>query len=265
MTLMQGPVIADKPEGRVIAVTGKGGVGKTVLTALMTVILARQGDGRRVLAIDADSAVSLPYILGLPVTGTVSDIRDKLISDPRAKRDIEDIPMKRVIGGVLHHAPGIDLLVMGRPEGPGCFCLLNDLLRYGIETLSRDYDVTLVDCEAGPEQVNRRVVRIVDTLLIVSDSSVRGIRTAAVIKKVAERGGEDGPARVGLVINKVRRGSTRVLDEATEQHGLKRLGHIPHDPHIARLDLLGRPVFELPRESPALASVRSIVREIGLL
>lgn len=246
-----------------IAVTGKGGTGKTILAALIVGLLAR-AEGKRILAIDADSAVSLPHALGLPVNRTVGDIREELINDPAAKRRIEDIPMGDVIASVLGSSQNVSLLVMGRPEGPGCFCMLNDLLRYGIETLSRDFDVTVIDCEAGPEQVNRRVVRSVDTLVIVSDTSVRSMNTAAVIKRVAEGSGEVRPSTIGLVVNRMKTGSEIVVADAVQRTGLNVLGYIPEDENITGYDMAGKPVTDLPDDSPAVVAVRRILQELQL-
>ncbi|MEW6034029.1 MAG: AAA family ATPase [Chloroflexota bacterium] len=255
--------VPQSDDRRVVAVTGKGGAGKTLLAALIVGLLARRGD-RRILAIDADSAVSLPLALGVPVGRTVGDIREELISDPSAKRRVEDIPMSRVIADALGGGRGIDLLVMGRPEGPGCFCMLNDLLRYGIESLSRDYDVTVIDCEAGPEQVNRRVVRSVDTLIVVSDTSARGLNTARVIKRVAESSGGIKPVNVGLVVNRVRPGSEGAVAVMSRETDLRVLGYIPEDDNVTRYDLTGRPLADLPDDSPAMVAVHGILRELGL-
>jgi len=155
--------------GRKIAITGKGGSGKTMLTAIMTRILAGSGN-LKILAIDADSAVNLPYALGVKVGETVAEIRRQIIEEPGVKAEMQNKHISNVMAEALESGKGFDLLVMGRPEGPGCYCGINDLLRYGIDRLSREYDITLIDCEAGPEQVNRRVVQGVDVLVIVTDA-----------------------------------------------------------------------------------------------
>ncbi|MFH1625141.1 MAG: AAA family ATPase, partial [Pseudomonadota bacterium] len=243
--------------GRVIAVTGKGGSGKTVLVAIMAGILSKDG-GRKILLIDADSAACLPSALGVAVESTVGDIREEIITDPEAKKRIEDIPMREVIGDVMGQGRGFDLLVMGRPEGPGCFCAVNDLLRYGIETLSKDFDITLIDCEAGPEQVNRRVVRSVDTLVIVTDTSVRGIHNAELIKKIAEEYEGSKPTKIGLVVNRMREEGKAILG-LVEKTGLEILGCIPEDESITRSDSAGRPIIDLPHDSPGVMAVREIL------
>jgi CO dehydrogenase maturation factor len=149
---------------KVIAVAGKGGTGKTMLSALMIRILGSE-QGAKILAIDADSSVSLSYALGMDKIETLSDVRAKLIEDPFMRKQVMERHIRDVIGNILKHSNGFDLLVMGRPEGPGCYCGINDLLRYGIESLSKEYDFVIVDGEAGPEQINRRVLRRINILI----------------------------------------------------------------------------------------------------
>ena len=247
--------------GRVIAVTGKGGSGKTVLVAIMADVLSKEGK-YRILLIDADSAVCLPSALGVTVNRTVGDIREEIIRDPEARSKIDDTPIRMVLGDVIGRGKGFDLLVMGRPEGPGCFCAVNDLLRYGIETLSKDFDITLIDCEAGPEQVNRRVVRSVDTLVIVTDTSIRGIHNAELIKRIVEEDENTKRTQIGLVINRVKEESKGIIGLARET-GLNILGYIPEDENITRFDSVGKPITNLPGDSPSVGAVREILGEIG--
>ena len=243
-----------------MAVTGKGGSGKTMLTALLTGILAR--DGRlRTLAIDADSAISLPYALGMKVTVTVAEIRRQIIEDPYVKAEIDQRPMRDVMAEALVPGKGFDLLVMGRPEGPGCYCYVNDLLRYGIERLSKDFDVTLVDCEAGPEQVNRRVVKGVDVLIIVTDGSLRGMQAARAITEVARTDEEMRSTRTYLVVNRFKTENRLITAQAADWN-LEVLGFIPEDETLAEYDSIGKPLIELPDTSPSLVAAREIVRKL---
>ena len=195
--------------GKTIALSGKGGTGKTVLSTLMIKCLTDRKN-ISILAVDADSAKSLPYTLGVPVEKTVSDYRQEIINNPDEKRRIADLPMGSVIREIVVSKPGFDLLVMGRPEAPGCFCAVNDLLRYGIETLSQDYDVTIIDGEAGPEQINRRVIQSLDALVVMADTSFRSLRTASEIMAVAQKQDIVDVAHTGLVINKCMGADERV-------------------------------------------------------
>ena len=249
-----------RKNGRNIAITGKGGTGKTVLSTLMIKVLCERGN-MRVLAVDADSATSLPYTLGMMAGKTVGGLRQDIIENPEEKRRIADEHIRTVIKNILAPGKGFDLLVMGRPEAPGCFCTVNDLLRYGIETLAQDYDITIIDGEAGPEQVSRRVIQSIDTLLIVADASNRSLQTARDIVKVAQRHGNIEVTRTGLIINKFK-GDRGRAEEVTRQMGLEILGYIPEDENVAHYDSLGRPLLELPADSPSLVAIPQILRQI---
>jgi len=242
----------------VIAITGKGGVGKTLLTTLMIKILCHRG--KRLLAIDADSAISLPHTLGVNIRKTVGQIREEIITDPQARGRIMDKHIRLVISEAVEHHPHFDLLVMGRLEGPGCFCAVNDLLRYGIETLAQDYELILIDGEAGPEQINRRVMQKVDYLVIVTDTSIRGLQTASLIRSIAQ-GGAVNLNKQGLVLNRWRRGM-KSLQERVKNIGLEILGYIPEDKNITEFDLLGKPLIDLPSNSPSLLAVKGIVERL---
>ena len=247
--------------GRKIAITGKGGSGKTMLTAIMTRILAGSGN-LKVLAIDADSAVNLPYALGVKVGKTVAEIRRQIIEEPGVKAEMQNKHISNVMAEALESGKGFDLLVMGRPEGPGCYCGINDLLRYGIDRLSREYDVTLIDCEAGPEQVNRRVVQGVDVLVIVTDASIRGVRVAGSIMEVVQRDEAMKHTRTGLVINRLKE-NDQAITESASGWGLEILGRIPEDESVTEYDSVGRPITELPEASPSVAAVRAILERLS--
>jgi len=247
--------------GRKIAITGKGGSGKTMLTAIMTRILAGSGN-LKILAIDADSAVNLPYALGVKVGETVAEIRRQIIEEPGVKAEMQNKHISNVMAEALESGKGFDLLVMGRPEGPGCYCGINDLLRYGIDRLSREYDVTLIDCEAGPEQVNRRVVQGVDVLIIVTDASIRGVRVAGSIMEVVQRDEAMKHTRTGLVINRLKE-NDQAITESASGWGLEILGRIPEDESVTEYDSVGRPITELPEASPSVAAVRAILERLA--
>ena len=247
-------------KGITIAVSGKGGTGKTVLSTLMIKCLAVR-ENTSILAVDADSARSLPYTLGVPVDKTVSDYRQEIINNPGEKRRIADLHMGSVMREIVVTKPGFDLLVMGRPEAPGCFCVVNDLLRYGIETLSRDYDVTIIDGEAGPEQINRRVVRNLDALVVMADTSSRSIRVATEIVQVAKKQDIVAVARTGLVINKSMGPDERVA-EIREKMDLNIWGYLPHDDNVSSYDSLDKPLLDIPADAPILVPVRNILKNI---
>lgn len=249
--------------GKKVAITGKGGSGKTMLTAIMTKLLARNED-IRLLAIDADSAINLPYALGIETRRTVAEIRQQIIEDPEARAEIEDKNIRIVMEESLEAGNGFHLLVMGRPEGPGCYCSVNDLLRYGIESLSKQFDITLIDCEAGPEQVNRRVVKCIDVLIIVTEPTARGVRVADSILGVISRDESMRPAGIGFVINRFK-GDDKPIAESAEKWSIDVFGHIPEDQTITDYDAAGEPIFNLPDTSPSVVAVGEILKRLDLI
>ncbi len=150
------------------------------------------------------------------------------------------------------------LLAMGRTETLGCFCPVNNLLRDAIETLSKNFDTIVIDGEAGLEQINRQVVRRLDTLIVVSDATSRGVQTAGQIKKMVEKDKVIEVKKMGLVFNRVQ-GNEELLKQAAREMDLNVFGYIPQDENIAYFDLVGKSILKLPEESPALSAVHSLV------
>lgn len=244
---------------KTIAVTGKGGTGKTVVATLLIRLLSQRYPGR-VLAIDADSAMSLCYTTGVPVVKTVSQLRGDLLGMRQARAELDNGPTKNLMKSILSHGDGFDLLSMGRPEEPGCFCAANELLRFGIDNLIDDYDICIVDGEAGPEQLNRRVMKSVDVLLVMADMSARSLQTAAGIIEVANAGENSiSVGQAGLVLNRVR--NDQPTDELLKKTGLKVYGQLPEDPMVNKYDREGTSLFELPMDSPCPMAVREIIKQ----
>jgi len=249
--------------GTVIAITGKGGTGKTVLATIIIGMLAKRYPGR-VLAIDADSASSLPFTLGITVEKTVSEFRKELTGSRELQASLNDTPSKEIMRSLLTKCDGFDLLTMGRPEGAGCFCAVNDLLKLGITILADDYAVTIIDGEAGPEQLNRRVVDSVDVLLVMADMSHRSIATASEIMKVTQDGANTEIAikKAGLVLNRVR--SDQPERELLMKTGLEVLAELPEDALVNSFDREGRSLIELPEDSPCPLVVKALLEKIIL-
>jgi len=203
------------PVGKSVAMLGKGGVGKTALTALFTKNLV--GHNGRLLVIDADPVVGLPLALGLQVIKTMGDVRLEIIKKARAdgkKAKLEVLNMlDYMILECLVEADGFAFLAMGKEEGPGCFCPVNDLLRDAIQSLIQNFDIIIIDGEAGAEQINRRVISKVDLPLIVTDATVRGIRTAAMLSGVIHKRQVRKPTSVRLVLNRVKKGQEAQLSQ----------------------------------------------------
>lgn len=246
---------------KIIAVTGKGGTGKTVLSTLMLQQLAKRFPGK-VLAIDADSAMSLPYTLNLKIEKTVSQLRKTIVGSRAFQQEHQDMTSKDIMKDLLTKGDGFDLLAMGRPEEPGCFCAVNDLLRFGISSLSEDYDVTIIDGEAGPEQLNRRVVTTIDTLLVVSDMSARSLETAKGILDAAKADPTNNiqVRRAGLILNRVR--DDQPVQELLDKTGLEVFGLLPEDADVNKFDREGRSLLELPEDSPVKLAVKEILKKV---
>jgi CO dehydrogenase maturation factor len=243
----------------VIAVCGKGGAGKTTLSALISRLLLERKDLRG-LIIDADPAGGLSLALGLAVKRTVNDLRKQVISATR-EHSQDSLNLAASIDYQLLEAlseqGNLAFLSVGRPEEEGCYCQLNTFLRESIEALTAHFDLTLIDAEAGVEQVNRRVMRRVDILLLISDPTPKGIRVAESIAKVAREAMDC--EKVGLIINRAR--SAGEAYRAAHLSGLPYLGWIPEDEDIRHFDTSGRSFLEL-KNSLALESTRALLGDI---
>ena len=252
----------------VLAVSGKGGVGKTTLAALMLKILT-ETKRKSILAIDANPDSNLPNLLGISTARkTVGNVTDEL------KRSIEkgeippDVLKKDIleyrIFEILEETPGFDLLVMGRSEGEGCYCLVNKLLADIIDTLSKNYDLTLMDEHAGLEHLSRRTDRDVDVMVIVTDPSSMGFQTARRIKELAKEVHIEFK-KIYLVGNRFAPGMESTLKEEASKMGVEFAGSIPHDEEVLGYNLRGKPLVELPPENPALIAVKDILKRMELL
>lgn len=249
-------------KGRTIAVTGKGGTGKSVIATLMITLLAKKYPGE-ILGIDADSAMSLPYTLGIKAEPekTITAMRRSIVGRDDIRKKMNNKPMREVIRDVVHKGDGYDLLLMGRPEEPGCYCAVNDLLRHGMGMLVEDYRISVVDGEAGPEQINRRVLKDLDTLLVVSDMSARSLETARGIVEIA-LANENGISvrSAGLVLNRVQ--GDAPLQDLVDRVGVPVMGTIPEDTILNKYDREGIPLRNLPEDCPASLAVKKILDEI---
>ena len=253
---------------KTIAIAGKGGTGKTTVSALLIKLLSQKG---LVLAVDADPSTNLSQALGLPLddSRTVGKIREKMAEDVSKNRLSPDVGKpeylyNKVVESLIE-SKGFDLLTMGRPEGPGCYCASNEFLRASLDKLVKDYKYSYVvmDCEAGMEHISRQTTRDVDVLLIMSDPTMKGVTTAARMKKLIEEM-RSNVGKVGLVINRVRGEVSPEIKKAVEDSGLHILALIPEDPDMASLEMRGEPVTGLPPESPLLLKVKEIAANLDL-
>lgn len=248
--------------GRSVAVAGKGGTGKTTFAALITRYLVEKKQGS-ILAVDADPNANLHEALGLKVTTFISDI----LEDTKNPKSVppgmsKDMFIEYKLAQALVETENLDLLVMGRPQGPGCYCYPNDLLRKHLETLSRNYAYLVIDSEAGLEHISRRIIQNVDDLFVMSDASARGIRSAGRIRELVEEMGLP-IKRLLLVVTKTSDGLGPLVEEV-ERTGLPLAGTIPFDPLVVEYDTLGKPLFELPPDSVAVQRAQEILQRTGI-
>ena len=253
---------------KTIAIAGKGGTGKTTLAALLIKLLSQKG---LVLAVDADPSTNLNQALGLSLEDnkTVGRIREKMSEDVSKGRFSPTIAKQEYLFSKimesLVESKGFDLLAMGRPEGPGCYCASNEFLRVSLDKLVKDYkyNYIVMDCEAGMEHISRQTTRDVDVLLIMSDPTIRGITTAARMKDlIGELRSKIG--KVGFIVNRVKGELSPELKKAIGESGLKVIALIPEDSNMATLEMKGRPITELPQESPLQLKVKEIIEGLGL-
>lgn len=244
-----------------ISVAGKGGTGKTTLCALLIRYLKERGK-KPVLAVDADANANLHEALGLEVSETIAD----LLAETKEYGAIpagmsKDVWVEYKLQSALAESKDVDLLVMGGPEGPGCYCYPNDLLRRYMENMSRNYPYLVMDNEAGLEHLSRRVAQDVDVLLVTSDATARGVRSAGRVHRLVQ----SLQVKVGemyLVLTKAGDGQAEALHDEIEGTGLPLAGVIPLDPLVVEYDLHGRPLFDLPADSVAVKAVDDMLDKI---
>ena len=240
---------------------GKGGTGKTTLTSMILKYLRQRADGA-VLAIDADPSSNLNSVMGLDLESTIGDVREEAASKVgggavpagMAKRDF----LEYRINEALVEGEGLDLIAMGRPEGPGCYCAANHVLRECVDRIAGSYKYTIIDNEAGLEHLSRRTTRDVDYLIVVSDASVRGLTAAGRIAELVDEL-ETKVGKVVLVVNRVDGPLGDAQQAEIRKHGLQLAGVIPMDGEVAAFDRDGKPLVDLPDDSAVYIAVKDVM------
>ncbi|NYT00301.1 MAG: AAA family ATPase [Methanocellales archaeon] len=251
--------------GKVIAVSGKGGVGKTILASLLIRKLVKSGK-KSILAIDADPDSNLPDALGVSVERSLGDIREELISkQSEFPPDYSKTAwLEAKVLEIMAEMPSFDVIVMGKPEGPGCYCAVNHMLRSIIDSLPRSYDYIIIDTEAGLEHLSRRTTRGVDDMIVVTDLSVHGFKTAERIKNLSKELGIEFK-HLYLVGNRVNPSHEKMISEKIKSTGLEFAGLIPEEKEITEYNLVGKSLLDLPESSLAVKAVDDIAKKIKLI
>lgn len=249
---------------KIIAATGKGGVGKTSVSAAFVRILSEKYPDKRILAIDADPAVGLSTALGVEVGLTLDDIRKSIVSSVENGRNREAVELLgearfRVLDAMTEKN-GFSFIAIGRPETAGCYCKVNAYLKEIIELITGNFDYVIIDGEAGIEQINRRVMEKVSHLVLVSDGSRKGIQVINTIKDVAD--GLVMYDEYGIIINRLPTGFTGDIPGVEKE---KLLAVIPDDPAQTRNDMAGESVFALDENSPLMKGAFKALSSLGVI
>ncbi|MBS4026696.1 MAG: AAA family ATPase [Clostridia bacterium] len=243
-----------------IAVAGKGGTGKTTFTALLLRQLV-QHKKASILAVDADPNANLNEALGLEVQMQISDMLEET-KNPKAVPIgmSKDVFVEYKLQQCLIETKHVDLLVMGNPQGPGCYCYANDLLRKYLESMVSGYDYLVVDSEAGLEHLSRKTIPRLDYLFVISDSSARGVRSAGRVYEIV-KSLKTPIDKIGLIVTRTK-GELGALEKEVNNTGLELWGMIPYDDQLVQFDLEGKALFDLPDESEAVKAVQGVIEKL---
>ncbi|MBQ5748954.1 MAG: AAA family ATPase [Oscillospiraceae bacterium] len=250
-----------------IAVAGKGGVGKTTTCGMMIEYLCRQNKGP-VLVVDADANANLNEVLGVEVETTLGDIREDMaraeqkgtVPANMTKADYAEM----MFNDALIEEDDFDMLVMGRTQGKGCYCFVNGVLKTQIDKYAGNYSYMVIDNEAGLEHVSRGTLPHVDTMLLISDCSRRGVQAAGRLAEMI-RDLELKPTRMHLIINRAPNGELNPgVREEIEKYGLDLIGVLPQDELVYEYDCEGKPSSKVPDETPVKQALHAIMKKLGL-
>lgn len=243
-----------------IAVTGKGGVGKTAISAVLVDFLSSKGI---VLAVDADPSTNLNDALGVDLCSTVGKTREKMTDDIKGGRISIAASKQEILDARIHESlvetERFDLLAMGRPEGPGCYCAANHMIRFSIDKLAKNYDYVVMDCEAGLEHISRQTTQDIDFLLAVTDPTMRGLNTAKRLQELISEMRTSVKAGVFLVLNRLKNGIPPAIEDEIKKSGLVLVATIPEDFEVTELDIKGEPLTKLPIDSRFRRSVQEML------
>jgi len=243
-----------------IALAGKGGVGKTTIAGMLIKYMKKRGL-TPILAVDADSNYNLNEVLGLKVTGTLGDAREDMKRGTVPSGMTKDIFISMRLEEAVIETGDVDLLVMGQPEGTGCYCAANTLLINCLERLSDNYPYIVMDNEAGMEHISRLTTRNVDVLIIVGDASRRGLQAAVRINHLASEL-KIGVVKSWLILNQVKNGVAGEIKDLISENKMDLAGTVPEDDQLYLFDSEGKPTVDLPEDNPAMAAAFAIFDKI---
>lgn len=243
-----------------IAMAGKGGTGKTTVAGMLIKYLVSRGKSP-VLAVDADANANLNEVLGLDVTDTLGNAREEMKKGVVPSGMTKDVFISMKLEQAVMEHQGFDLVVMGQPEGAGCYCAANTLLAGFLERLAGNYPYLVMDNEAGMEHLSRLTTKSVDVLLIVTDTSRRGLQAGLRIHQLTR----DLNIAVGssyIIINQARSDPSELVRQMIADNGLELAGVIPQDEQVYEFDLSGRPTVDIDDGNAALQAAYSIFDRI---
>ncbi|MBR5321044.1 MAG: AAA family ATPase [Clostridia bacterium] len=248
----------------ILAVAGKGGVGKTSLSATIVRCLVEKYPDKKILAIDADPAVGLSTALGIDVKMTIDDIRKEIIAsvdegDTRTAIELLGEAKYRIFDALVE-TDGYSFIAVGRPETAGCYCKINSYLKEVISILSNEFDYVVIDGEAGIEQINRRVMEKVTHLFLITDPSKKGCQVINTIKNVADE--LVMYDKIGVIINRM---ADESLKDYIDTNGIPVLSYIEDDKNLSVFDIKGENIFNLPSESNVVKGVKKALNEVGVI
>ena len=243
-----------------LAVAGKGGTGKTTIASFLIKYLIQNQKGS-VLAVDADSNFTLNEALGLKVEKTISSILVDAKKNNVPTGMTKNVFIELKLHQSLIETKNFDLLVMGGPQGPGCYCFPTQILKRHLDMLDKNYDYMVIDNEAGLEHISRETIENVDIMLFISDATAKGVRTAGRIYELA-KSLNICIGEAYLIITKLQ--DSTPLQRDIEETGLKQLGAIPFDPLVVEFDLIGKPLMELLNNSLAVSAALEMFASLQL-
>lgn len=253
-----------KNTAKIIAVAGKGGVGKTSVSASIVKLLTEKFPDKKILAVDADPAVGLSTALGVEVKTTIDDIRKQIISSVENGQTREAVELlgdaRYKIFDALVETDGFAFIAVGRPESAGCYCKINSYLKEVISLLSEEFDFVVIDGEAGIEQINRRVMEKVTHLFLVTDASKKGVQVIAAIKSVADE--LVMYEKIGVIVNRL---PDKSVISRIDTGGVPVFAYIENDKNLAIFDIEGRNVLELPDASNIVTGVEKALKAMEIL